>query len=287
MTDDEIKKIVGPGTFTRDSYSVTIAEDGKILVKEGDWLSKYSWALYGEYDMYEMDVFVRGNPKIKSPFDEIKGYKLITEDGGDYDRIDTGEYLIHRPTYEHWLRKRGKPIEKKPEPVKPIKPGHIPSTRWMAANLGDLEFAYFGAVGATMLVFRNLDIGKDFCHVLLRAGLGGEFGLGNIGDGYKLLKNAIRGAGWAIWGIKMVTANFVPVVTHRAFSAKSVEYTDVGCLSWTINTGGAGGLNRSYEQIRGSIHGADFFNVTFIQNSWIEIPNVSGSVTAGKILWIW
>ena len=61
-------KPVGPGTFTRDSYSVTIAEDGKILVKKDDWLSKYSWALYGDYDT--LHVFVRPNPAITYPAQE-------------------------------------------------------------------------------------------------------------------------------------------------------------------------------------------------------------------------
>jgi hypothetical protein len=44
-----------PGTFTRGGHSVTIAEDGKILVRKDDWLSKYSWALYGDYDPLPTD----------------------------------------------------------------------------------------------------------------------------------------------------------------------------------------------------------------------------------------
>ena len=96
-------KPVGPGTFTRNSYSVTIAEDGKILVQKDDWLSKYSWALYGDYDT--LHVFVRGNPDIVSPHEEIRGIKEIE----NVDLIRTGEYLIHEPTYFHWMEKRGKP----------------------------------------------------------------------------------------------------------------------------------------------------------------------------------
>lgn len=280
-TDEEINNKVGPGTFTRPPYSVTINEDGKILVKEGDWLSKYCWALYGEYDTYEMDIFLRGNPEIQSPFDEIKGLKLID----DYDLIRTGEYLIHKPTYNHWLKKRGKPIEEKPKPVQPTPPQHIASANWMAANLGVWEFAYVGAVGVTMLKFRNLEIGKDFCHVLFRAGLGGEFGLGNISDGYKLLRFAIRAAGAAIWGIKMANAKFVPVVTQRPFSAKSVEYHVISCIRGTAHVGT--GPNRSYEKINGFQAGNDSFNVTFWEKSWIELPELGGSWTGGKLLWIW
>src|SRR5688572_3614145 len=148
---------VGPGTFTRNPYSVTIAEDGKILVKKDDWLSKYSWALYGNYDT--LHVFVRGNPDIVSPFEEIKGIKEIE----NVDLIKTGEYLIHEPTYFHWMEKRGKPhAPRKPKPEEPIKPGQARSENWMAANLGGLDGTYIvGAAGVTLLAFRNLDIGED------------------------------------------------------------------------------------------------------------------------------
>ncbi len=105
---------VGPGTFTRDSHSVTIAEDGKILVRKDDWLSKYSWALHGNYDTVE--EFVRPNPKFRSPTDEIKGIEEIT----DIHRIDTGEYLIHVPTYFSWMEKRGKPVIRNPNGSKKL-----------------------------------------------------------------------------------------------------------------------------------------------------------------------
>jgi hypothetical protein len=127
---------VGPGTFTRGSHSVTIAEDGKILVRKDDWLSKYSWALYGDYDT--LDVFVRPNPKMTSPTAEIKGIKEIE----DVDQIETGEYLIHVPTYFSWMEKRGVPVNRnRPKPKRPNKPGNrlVPdSVReflwWLAAT---------------------------------------------------------------------------------------------------------------------------------------------------------
>ena len=76
---------IGPGTFTRDRYSVTIAEDGKILVKKDDPLSTYSWALYGNYTT--LDEFVRPDPKVKDGIIEIE----------DVDEIKTGETLIGNP----------------------------------------------------------------------------------------------------------------------------------------------------------------------------------------------
>jgi hypothetical protein len=93
---------VGPDTFTRDGHTVAIAEDGKIQVKKDDWLSKYSWALYGNYDT--LDVFVRPNPALTSASQPIGGIKQIE----DVDLIKTGEYLIHEPTYFYWAEKRGK-----------------------------------------------------------------------------------------------------------------------------------------------------------------------------------
>ena len=38
----------GTYTSTDGKYSVAIEENGKIEVKKGDWLSKYSAALYGD-----------------------------------------------------------------------------------------------------------------------------------------------------------------------------------------------------------------------------------------------
>ena len=163
-------KPVGPGPFTRDSYSVTIAEDGKILVKKDDWLSKYSWALYGDYDT--LDVFVRGNPDITSATEEIKGIKKID----NVDLINTGEYLIHEPTYFHWMEKNGKPQPKKPKKEEPLKPEEIRTFNWRAANLGPVEISYFGSVGADILTFHNLDTGKYYYYLLLRAGVGFDVG---------------------------------------------------------------------------------------------------------------
>ena len=94
---------VGPGTWSRDGHSVTIAYDGKIRVKKDDWLSKYSSCLYGNYDT--LDVFVRPDPPLYAPVQEITGIKEIE----DVDQIKTDEFLIHVPTYFHWTKKRGKP----------------------------------------------------------------------------------------------------------------------------------------------------------------------------------
>lgn len=275
-------KPVGPGTFTRDSYSVTIAEDGKVIVKKDDWLSKYSWALYGNYDT--LQVFVRPNPAITSPYQEIKGIKEIE----NVDLIETGEYLIHEPTYFHWMEKRGKPPDrKKPKQDEPTKPEWKRSTNWMAANLGGLDGTYFlGSAGAILLVFRNLDTGINYYYVLIRAGAGLGIGLDSHDLG-KAVKTAVRALGAAFMVKKAATAKFVPVVTQQAFSARSVEGLDIHCYSWTVNTGVGGQLNRSYEKISGHTPRFEHFHVVFDETDWIALPGGGVNFTGGALIWIW
>lgn len=269
------EKPVGPGTFDRNPYSVTIAEDGKILVKKDDWLSKYSWALYGDYDT--LNVFVRGNPDLTSSAQEIKGIKEID----DVDLIKTGEYLIHEPTYFSWMEKRGRPIPKKPN--KPVKPEYVRTKNWMAANLGGLDGMYFlGSGGAVLLAFRNLDTGTIYYYVLLRAGFGVGIDFGNI---VKAVKVAIRALGAAFLAKKMATAKFIPVNTMLAFSARSVEQLDIRCQSFKIGTG-APNQNYSYDKITGYTPRFDYFDVTFKETDW-SLPGLGIGFTGGAMIWVW
>jgi hypothetical protein len=144
-------KPVGPGTFTRGGNSVTIAEDGKILVQKNDWLSKYSYALYGDYETY--DVFVRPNPPFRTPQDEIKGIKGIDNP----DRIETGEYLIHVPTWFSWAEKRGKarpkyPYWPRPLPQQPDNRLDLDRLQYFLRSLGQwlnpmTDWAFTGSTG--------------------------------------------------------------------------------------------------------------------------------------------
>lgn len=272
-------KPVGPGTFSRDGNSVTIAEDGKILVRKDDWLSKYSRALYGDYDT--LDVFVRGNPDIKSPAQEIKGIREIE----NVDLIETGEYLIHVPTYFYWMEKRGGNLPPtKPKPDEDKSPGKIRSANWKAANLGGVDGVYFlGAAGAVLLAFRNLDINKDFYFVLLRAGGGVGLNLGSL----KGIRNLMKALGAAFFAKKAATAKFTPVTTHIPFSAASLEGYDIRCRSWKFNTGAGGGTNISYDKITGGTPRFDYFEVTFRESEWIDIPGAGAGITGGKLIWIW
>lgn len=273
------EKPVGPGTFNRNPYSVTIAEDGKILVKKDDWLSKYSWALYGDYDT--LNVFVRGNPDLISSTQEINGIKEID----DVDLIKTGEYLIHEPTYFSWMEKRGKPIPKKPiKPVKPVKPENVRSTNWTAANLGGLDGVVFpGSAGAVLLVFRNLDTGTNYYYVLLRLGFGAGINFGNV---IKALKNAIRALGAAFLVKKAATAKFIPVYTRIALSTRDFERLDITSQTWKAGTGSPN-QNYSYEKITGYQRHFIDFHATFVEKAWIDLPALGGSFTSGALIWVW
>lgn len=270
---------VGPGTFNRNPYSVTIAEDGKILVRKDDWLSKYSWALYGDYST--LNVFVRGNPDLISANQEIKGIKEID----NVDLIKTGEYLIHEPTYFHWMEKRGTPIPPKPKkPGKPTKPEQVRTTNWMAANLGGLEGVVFpGSAGAVLLVFQNLDTGTNYYYVLLHLG----FGIGiNFGSIVKALKNAIRALGAAFLAKKAATAKFKPIFTRIPLSARDFEQLDITYQSWKAGTGGPN-QNYSYEKITGYRRHFIDFHVTFVEKDWIALPALGGNFTSGAMIWVW
>lgn len=151
-------KPVGPGIFSRDGHSITIAEDGKVLVKKDDWLSKYSWALYGDYETW--DVFVRGNPDIRSANEQINGIKEID----DPDLIKTGEYLIHVPTYFSWAERRGKKVEPRKKPLRPKKPKggglirdrlvtFLRTLKQLALTVNDWEFKGSGGLDLSAFVF--------------------------------------------------------------------------------------------------------------------------------------
>ncbi len=270
------EKPVGPGTFNRDRYSITIAEDGKILVKKDDWLSKYSWALYGDYDT--LNVFVRGNPDLVSATQEIYGIKEIQ----DVDQIKTGEYLIHEPTYFSWMEKRGKLIPKRP--VKPVKPEDVRTANWEAANLGGLDATVFpGSGGAILLIFRNLDTGTNYYYVALRLGFGAGVNFGNI---VKAAKNAIRALGAAFLLKKAATAKFKPVFTRIPLSARDYERMDITFLTFKAGTGGYK-QNYSYEKITGYRRHFTDFHATFEEKDRIDMPAFGGSFTSGAMIWVW
>jgi len=72
-----------PHTFPDPGYAgfkVTVSDDRSIKVRQGDWLSKYSMAIYGDFD--HVDKFRRKDGSV---------YVKVT----DKDLIKTGEILYH------------------------------------------------------------------------------------------------------------------------------------------------------------------------------------------------
>lgn len=188
------KNPVGPGNFTRDGHRVAIAEDGKILVRKDDWLSKYSWALYGSYD--RLEEFVRPNPKMYFPA-EVKGIQEIE----DVNRIDTGEYLVHVPTYFDWMEKRGKPSigvprkRPRPKPDQGIDPTRLerflryvkqwlcPVNDWSVVGTGGLDLSawMFCAHYCSIGVQRTQDPDPTWYHAFgAGVGIGPEDVIGSL-----------------------------------------------------------------------------------------------------------
>src|SRR5262245_44969535 len=76
-----------PKTFTGGGYQVTVNADRSILVKQGDWLSKYAVAIYGNFNKVNIDKFCKGFWKLDGTF--------VRQEIISKDLIKTGEILYH------------------------------------------------------------------------------------------------------------------------------------------------------------------------------------------------
>lgn len=263
---------IGPGTFTRDKYSVTIAEDGKIIVKQDDWLSKYSWALYGTYDT--LDVFVRPDPAVKDGILEIE----------DVDEIVAGETLIHVPTRMAWLEKQGRPPPKRHlKPKQPTGKEEIYSQNWMACDYGGLEGTYsIVSGGANVLGFRNMDTMDTFYYVYVR--IGGGLGF-TPGKTVKQFKNAFRAAAMLLIAQKFATANYQPVTSFYPFNAKMLGRMGSFFWTWTVSAG-TPNSNYSYTRLTPYLSYGDICEVVFAGSDWLSLPGVGAAGGSGPLVWI-
>lgn len=274
---------VGPGTFSRKPYSVTIAEDGKVLVRKDDWLSKYSWALYGNYTT--LDVFVRPDPPLTSASAEVKGIKEIE----DVDEIVTGEYLIHVPTWFKWAEKNKKPV--KPRPPKkndPPKPGSVYSNNWMVASIGgiDVPAEVVLAGGGGFLAFRNMDTGDTFYYFYLRAGVG--VGI-DISRWVKKIKTLCWAIGKAMLLKKLMPSDFVPLILRPdmgMFAAKTLDLASTTSVCWSAGTG-VPYQNYAHEKLTFFSGHSSFGSATFSGSDFLGLPGGSASATGGFLVWIW
>src|SRR5262249_34189851 len=89
--------IIGTLTYSNGKYTVTMRTDGAIRVKQGDWLSKYSKAMYNDFkhvrEFARMDASGRLRP--------IRNLNLIF----------AGETVYHMPTYRKFHPMRMEPVE--------------------------------------------------------------------------------------------------------------------------------------------------------------------------------
>ncbi len=139
-----------PRTFRGGGYEVTINADRSIRVMDGDWLSKYSMAIYGDFD--HIDKFWKKNGSL---YETIKDKNLIT----------AGDILYHpdplpgEPKHESLLP----PIEVHAGSEPPLQAAYVAEffqwikhvfvpTEWTVAGNGGFDFNLFfcGAGYATI-----------------------------------------------------------------------------------------------------------------------------------------
>jgi len=168
-----------PGTHRFGKYSVTLAADGRISVKPGDWLSKYSAALYqGDYTRVHEYGRLQGGQVRPVP---------------DVDKIYAGETLYHLPMYNHYHRKIIPPPNPKVIPPRPNPPAitKVPDeyqgtpalkTVWMGVGVQSSGRVLFGLDSMYGSV---LNLGDPINHVRYVEILneGAQIGLGLGGSG--------------------------------------------------------------------------------------------------------
>ncbi|MCI0639296.1 MAG: amidase domain-containing protein [Gemmataceae bacterium] len=97
-------------TYTRPPYSLKMSIDGKILVQPGDWLSKYSWVFYGNYE--SLDHF--------EEYDEQNDTGIPIK---NKDLIQVGDILLWVPWfYDYKKQPRNPPAGPGQPSVGPAKP---------------------------------------------------------------------------------------------------------------------------------------------------------------------
>lgn len=258
--------------YERGGYSVEVADNGEIRVKPGDWLSKYSYAMFGNYTT--LNDYVRPDPVSPS------GWKPIT----NKDLVRAGEILLYKPTYENWKKQKRAP-EPAPLPAPaPADPADVDSSQWMAAWLGALDGTEIVVSGGVLLLaFWNGTNGKTFFYVVPRIGGGAGYDLGHVVEEVKLLFKAI---GTVLFFQKAATATFVPFQVAYPFSANDIDRQTVDCIGWDFSTG-APGQNWSYEKLTVRDHAYVYGEVVFKGSNRWEFPGGSVHLTGGVLVRVW
>jgi hypothetical protein len=89
---------MGSTKYSDGTYYVEVREDGAIFVRPGDWLSKYSAAIY--HNTTTLEPFMRPPLRAGEPLRRIS----------DKNRIVVGDTVIHEPTWTAYWEGRGQPV---------------------------------------------------------------------------------------------------------------------------------------------------------------------------------
>lgn len=119
-------------TYQKAGYRVDMADDGTILVHRGDWLSKYSMAIYGNFN--NLEVF-QCAPDRKATFVRRSATQTTWVKIPNKNLIFEGETLLHTETYDKWKKRTGgAPVQPAPVDVDKLRKqieqnGHIRGRR--------------------------------------------------------------------------------------------------------------------------------------------------------------
>ena len=120
--------------YSNGGHTVTVADDGAIVVKPGDWLSKYSMAIHRDFN--HVNEFGRKTPAPSGPVKPVQ----------NVDQISAGETLYHLPTHREWARRRGgtttppAPRVSRANPVLILKSDRDPGKKRDGAIANDMLF---------------------------------------------------------------------------------------------------------------------------------------------------
>lgn len=139
-------KITLPHTFQGGGYEVTVNADRSIKVRQGDWLSKYSMAIYGDFN--HIDKFWRKENGLWQKIVDV-----------NKDLIETGETIYHRdplpgessgPAPKHEI-----PASVIEDFLKSVQQTCIRSEWWVESSGGSDFGLFFGSVQKLTIGIRN------------------------------------------------------------------------------------------------------------------------------------
>lgn len=259
--------------YEKGPYSVVVADSGEILVRPGDWLSKYSYAMFGNYTT--LADFVRPEPA------NPQGWKPID----NKNLIYAGETLLYRPAFEQW--KKRTPAPPKPpsaEDPAPADPADLRTMDWEAASLGGVDQTeVIVSGGVIVLAFFNRANGRTFFYALPR--IGGGLGY-DLGQAVEQLKTLFRAMWKVLFLQRMANASFTAVNVRHPFSANDIDYLTVDCAGWDFSSG-APGQNWACEKLTVRDHNDIYGQVVLRSHYLWEFPGGSVHLTGGILLRFW